>query len=83
MPVLQEYTRIIIEEADRLRDLVDRMLGSHEPPVLLPVNIHEVLERVLSLIHAEYGESISFQRDYDPSYAGHVKVIAVNYYKRC
>jgi two-component system nitrogen regulation sensor histidine kinase GlnL len=64
---LTEYTRIIIEEADRLRDLVDRMLGSHEPPVLVPVNIHEVLERVLSLIHAEYGESITFHRDYDPS----------------
>jgi two-component system nitrogen regulation sensor histidine kinase GlnL len=64
---LTEYTRIIIEEADRLRDLVDRMLGSHEPPVMQPVNIHEVLERVLSLIHAEYGESITFQRDYDPS----------------
>lgn len=64
---LTEYTRIIIEEADRLRDLVDRMLGSHEPPVMLPVNIHEVLERVLSLIHAEYGELIAFLRDYDPS----------------
>lgn len=64
---LLEYTRIIIEEADRLRDLVDRMLGSHEPPVMLPVNIHEVLERVLSLIHAEYGELVTFQRDYDPS----------------
>ncbi|HSC75238.1 MAG TPA: nitrogen regulation protein NR(II), partial [Pseudomonadales bacterium] len=64
---LTEYTRIIIEEADRLRDLVDRMLGSHEPPVLVPVNIHEVLERVLSLIHAEYGELILFERDYDPS----------------
>ena len=34
---LTEYTRIIIEEADRLRDLVDRMLGSHEPPVMQPV----------------------------------------------
>jgi two-component system nitrogen regulation sensor histidine kinase GlnL len=64
---LTEYTRIIIEEADRLRDLVDRMLGPRELPVMSPVNIHEVLERVLSLIHAEYGDSIDCQRDYDPS----------------
>jgi two-component system nitrogen regulation sensor histidine kinase GlnL len=64
---LTDYTRIIIEEADRLRDLVDRMLGPHELPVIAPVNIHEVLERVLSLIFAEYGETVNFVRDYDPS----------------
>jgi two-component system nitrogen regulation sensor histidine kinase GlnL len=64
---LTEYTRIIIEEADRLRDLVDRMLGSNEPPVLSAVNIHEVLERVLSLISAEFGDKVDCRRDYDPS----------------
>lgn len=64
---LTEYTRIIVEEADRLRDLVDRMLGAHEPSVLSPTNIHEVLERVLSLARAEYGDRIQFARDYDPS----------------
>ncbi|HQQ61951.1 MAG TPA: nitrogen regulation protein NR(II) [Pseudomonadales bacterium] len=64
---LQEYTRIIIEESDRLRDLVDRMLGPHELPVMSPVNILEVLERVLSLIRAEYGNAVAFRRDYDPS----------------
>lgn len=64
---LTEYTRIIIEEADRLRDLVDRMLGPHEPPALAAVNIHEVLERVLSLIRVESGEGVRFVRDYDPS----------------
>lgn len=66
-PALAEYTRIIIDEADRLRDLVDRMLGPHELPVLSMVNIHEVLERVLGIIRAEYGEAISLRRDYDPS----------------
>ncbi len=66
-PKLSEYTGIIIEEADRLRDLVDRMLGSQEPPQLAPVNIHEVLERVVSLIRAESGDAISFRRDYDIS----------------
>jgi len=63
----KEYTRIIIEEADRLRDLVDRMLGSQAPPVLSPVNMHEVLERALSLVRVECGEFVQFERDYDPS----------------
>lgn len=66
-PRLQEYTRIIIDESDRLRDLVDRMLGPHQPPVLTAVNIHEVLERVLSLTRVESGETIQLLRDYDPS----------------
>lgn len=64
---LTEYTRIIIEEADRLRDLVDRMLGSHEPPALSATNIHEVLERVLSLMVMECEKRVAFARDYDPS----------------
>lgn len=64
---LQEYTRIIIEESDRLRDLVDRMLGPHAMPVISPVNILEVLERVIGLIRAEYGDVVRFRRDYDPS----------------
>ncbi len=64
---LMEYTNIIIEEVDRLRDLVDRMLGSHEPPALSPLNIHEVLERAQSLLRVECGEAIAFERDYDPS----------------
>lgn len=66
-PALQEYTQIIISEADRLRDLVDRMLGSHEQPEMMAVNIHEVLERVIRVIAAEYGERVYLVRDYDPS----------------
>ena len=66
-PRLTEYTRIIIEEADRLRDLVDRMLGPNQLPVFEPINIHEILERVMSLTRVESGSSIRFQRDYDPS----------------
>jgi two-component system nitrogen regulation sensor histidine kinase GlnL len=66
-PALADYTRIIIDEADRLRDLVDRMLGPHELPVMSPFNIHEVLERVLGIIRAEYGDAVAMRRDYDPS----------------
>ena len=64
---LREYTDVIIEEADRLRNLVDRMLGSNKLPSLAETNVHEVLERVCSLVNLESQGSISLVRDYDPS----------------
>ncbi len=64
---LKDYTDIIIAEADRLRKLVDRLLGPHKLPEQKPLNIHEVLERVVKLITAETGGGIDFKRDYDPS----------------
>lgn len=62
-----EYTQVIIQEADRLRNLVDRILGSNRLPVWSEVNIHEVLEHILRLIDAESGQQITIKRDYDPS----------------
>jgi two-component system, NtrC family, nitrogen regulation sensor histidine kinase GlnL len=62
---LREYTQVIIKEADRLQRLMDRMLTPHRPPHVEPVGIHEVLERVRSLVKAEFG--IEIRRDYDPS----------------
>ena len=62
---LREYTQVIIKEADRLQNLMDRMLTPHRAPRIEPVSIHEVLERVRSLLGAEFG--IEIQRDYDPS----------------
>lgn len=64
---LRDYTNIIIEEADRLRNLVDRMLGPHKVPDRKPLNIHEVTERVRQLLEAETRGRIEFIRDYDPS----------------
>ncbi|WP_462380056.1 nitrogen regulation protein NR(II) [Pseudomonas sp. Marseille-QA0892] len=64
---LKDYTNVIIEEADRLRNLVDRMLGSNKLPSLSMTNVHEVLERVCSLAEAESQGSITLVRDYDPS----------------
>jgi len=64
---LKEYTQVIIEEADRLRDLVDRMLGSHKVPTLSNVNVHQIAERVYSLLSVECGDQIHLSRDYDPS----------------
>ncbi len=66
-PALKEYTQVIIGEADRLRNLVDRLLGPNQLPVYQPVNIHELLERVRSLVQAESGPGIDIERDYDPS----------------
>ncbi len=64
---LHDYTRVIIEEADRLRNLVDRLLGPRTLPTITQVNIHAVLERVSSLIDAECAGTIKLERDYDPS----------------
>jgi len=64
---LKEYTNIIISEADRLKKLVDRMLGSPEPIKNERVNIHEVLERVRKLILADIPEGVELRFDYDPS----------------
>lgn len=68
---LNDYTNVIIEEADRLRNLVDRLVGSRKPLNKTYINIHEVLERVASLTEAEtLGHHIEFIRDYDPSIPG-------------
>lgn len=64
---LKDYTNVIIEEADRLRNLVDRMLGSNKLPSLAMTNVHEVLERVCQLVEAESQGCITLVRDYDPS----------------
>jgi two-component system nitrogen regulation sensor histidine kinase GlnL len=64
---LREYTRVIIGEADRLRALVDALLG---PPRALQresVNIHELLDHVYRLVRAEAPEAVVMVRDYDPS----------------
>lgn len=63
----KEYTNILIEEADRLCNLVDRMLGSNKLPNYQMTNIHEILERVYQLITAESQGNIHLIKDYDPS----------------
>jgi len=66
-PALHEYTQVIMKEADRLQSLMDRLLTPHRLPRLASLNIHEVLERVRSLILAEYPQGITIRRDYDTS----------------
>jgi two-component system nitrogen regulation sensor histidine kinase GlnL len=72
---LREYTQVIIKEADRLQLLMDRLLVPHRVPKYEPTNIHEVLERVRSLLLAEspqnaskdHPKAITVKRDYDTS----------------
>jgi two-component system nitrogen regulation sensor histidine kinase GlnL len=65
---LMEYTQVVIKEADRLQALVDRLLLPHRHAhVVADVNIHEVCERVRSLLGAEFPRGIALKRDYDIS----------------
>lgn len=64
---LREYTQVIIKEADRLQRLMDRLLSPGRMPHVTTVNIHEVCERVRSLILAEFPEGIRIRRNYDAS----------------
>jgi len=66
-PELREYTQVIIKEADRLQVLLDRLLTPRRTVRVAQVNIHEVLERVRSLVQAEFPNGISVLRNYDPS----------------
>jgi len=64
---LKEYTAIVISEADRLQNLMTKMLGSHQQPDYAVVNIHEVLQRVRQLVLAEVDTRLVIKGDYDPS----------------
>jgi two-component system nitrogen regulation sensor histidine kinase GlnL len=66
-PDLHEYTQVIVKEADRLQDLMQRLLSPHRPMQPGPVSIHEILERVRSLLTAEFPQTLTVRRDYDTS----------------
>jgi len=66
-PHLGEYTQVIMQEADRLQSLMDRLLTPHRLPEPRSFNVHEALERVKSLILAETPEGVEIERDYDVS----------------
>jgi len=64
---LTEYTQVITDEADRLQSLLDRLLTPHRLPQVGELNIHEVLERVRSVVLAETPNGLAVRRDYDTS----------------
>ena len=66
-PGLREYTQVVIQEADRLRSLMEKLLSPQHVPHFSALNIHEALERVRSLVLAEMPEELAIRRDYDPS----------------
>jgi len=66
-PALREYTQVIIKEADRLRTLMEKLLTPQHVPHFSALNIHEVLERVRSVVLAELPSGLRIQRDYDTS----------------
>jgi two-component system nitrogen regulation sensor histidine kinase GlnL len=64
---MREYTSVIINEADRLKTLVDTLLGPGHAPRKQLINIHEMLQHVWQLLKLEAPSSIDVTRDYDPS----------------
>ena len=64
---MREYTSIIISEADRLKALVDSLLGPGHTPHKEMINIHELIQHVRQLLIADAPDSITVERDYDPS----------------
>lgn len=65
---LREYTQVIIKESDRLQTLVDRLLAPHRKAhVRESFNVHEALERVRSLVLAEFPKGLQIIRNYDTS----------------
>ena len=62
----KQFTQIIINETDRLKNLLDRMVGPKDIPTKSQVNIHKILEHVRQLVLAE-NDQILIAADYDPS----------------
>jgi two-component system nitrogen regulation sensor histidine kinase GlnL len=63
---LQQLAGLIIDEADRLAALANRLLHHDGAPQFGAVNIHHLLERLTDLLQAE-PQPISLKHDYDPS----------------
>ena len=64
---LTEYTQLIIAQADRLRNLVDRLLGPYRPAQRVKANLHQIIEQVRQLALMDNPGQVHFSRDYDPS----------------
>jgi two-component system nitrogen regulation sensor histidine kinase GlnL len=64
-PALREYTQVIVQEADRLRSLMEKLLAPQNASHYVELNIHEVLERVRSVVLAEMPYGLTIKRDYD------------------
>lgn len=63
----QEYTQMIIEQSDRLTNLVDRLLGPNQLPKIEQHNIHSILDKVCQVANYSHENKLNLVRDYDPS----------------
>jgi two-component system, NtrC family, nitrogen regulation sensor histidine kinase GlnL len=65
----RDLAKLICEETDRIRDLVDQMevFSDERPLERQPVNVHVVLDRVLELTRLAFGRTLAIRTDYDPS----------------
>lgn len=63
---LQSLAGLIIDEADRLAALANRLLHHDGAPQLGAVNIHHLLERLADLLQAQ-PQPLQLKHDYDPS----------------
>jgi len=64
---IHEFTKVIIDESDRLTSLLDRMLGPNQQPQKTWLNIHKITERVCLLLDAQTGPKVTLEKDYDVS----------------
>ncbi|NVK87936.1 MAG: PAS domain-containing protein [Gammaproteobacteria bacterium] len=64
---LQRFTDVIVAEADRLQQLVDRMLTPAKVEPRQQMNVHELTERAINFIQLQPQSAITLIRDYDPS----------------
>lgn len=65
----RELTLMIQEEVDRIKGLVDRMevFSDTAPIKAMPLNIHQVLNRVRQLACHGFAKNVRFIEEYDPS----------------
>jgi two-component system nitrogen regulation sensor histidine kinase GlnL len=66
-PEQREFTQVIVKETDRLQSLMNRLLTPSRLPRVELLNIHEVTERVRTLLLAEFPDGLAVRRDYDTS----------------
>jgi two-component system nitrogen regulation sensor histidine kinase GlnL len=63
---LREFTQVIVKETDRLQSLMNRLLTPSRLPRVERLNVHEVMERVRSVLAPEFPDLV-IRRDYDTS----------------
>jgi two-component system nitrogen regulation sensor histidine kinase GlnL len=65
----RSLARLICDETDRIRNLVDQMevFSDERPLERKPVNIHVILDRVKQLVQASPEDNVTLREEYDPS----------------